>query len=55
MGVSITERGVSITEISKDRAEPEGYEGGQTYLWMNEKGHTNTSDYKPYGKVRCVN
>ena len=31
----------------KERAEPEGYEGGQTFLWMNEKGHTNTSDYKP--------
>jgi group II intron reverse transcriptase/maturase len=31
----------------KDRAEPEGYEGGQTFLWMNEKGHTNTTDYKP--------
>jgi hypothetical protein len=31
----------------KDRAESEGYEGWQTFLWMNEKGHTNTSDYKP--------
>jgi retron-type reverse transcriptase len=31
----------------KDRAEPEGYEGGQTFLWMNEKEHTNTTEYKP--------
>jgi len=31
----------------KDRAKPEGYEGGLTYLWMNEKGNTSTSDYKP--------
>lgn len=27
----------------KDRAEPEGYEGGQTFLWMTEKGDTNTA------------
>jgi RNA-directed DNA polymerase len=26
----------------KDRAEPEGYEGGETFLWMAEKGDTNT-------------
>jgi RNA-directed DNA polymerase len=26
----------------KDRAELEGYEGGQTFLWMAEKGDTNT-------------
>lgn len=31
----------------KDRAEPEGYKGGQTFLWMIEKGHTNTAEYKP--------
>lgn len=31
----------------KDRAAPEGYEGGQTFLWMTEKGHTNTAEYKP--------
>jgi len=31
----------------KDRAEPEGYEGGQTFLWMTEKGHTNTAENKP--------
>ncbi len=30
----------------KDRAEPEGYEGGQTYLWMTEKGYTNTTEHK---------
>jgi group II intron reverse transcriptase/maturase len=26
----------------KDRAEPEGYDGGQTFLWMTEKGNTDT-------------
>jgi RNA-directed DNA polymerase len=31
----------------KDRAEPEGYVGGQTFLWMTEKGHTNTTECKP--------
>jgi len=31
----------------KDRAEPEGHEGGQTFLWMTEKGHTNRAEYKP--------
>jgi RNA-directed DNA polymerase len=31
----------------KDRAEPEGYVGGQTFLWMTEKGHTNTTGDKP--------
>jgi RNA-directed DNA polymerase len=31
----------------KDRAEPEGYVGGQTFLWMTEKGHTNTAESKP--------
>jgi RNA-directed DNA polymerase len=31
----------------KDRSETEGYEGGQTYIWMIEKGHTNTMDEKP--------
>jgi hypothetical protein len=36
-----------------NRAEPEGYYGGQTFLWMNEKEHTNTKDY--YINVRCVN
>jgi hypothetical protein len=31
----------------KDRAEPEGYDGGQTFLWMTEKGDTNTTQSKP--------
>jgi len=31
----------------KDRAEPEGYDGGQTYLWMTEKGDTNTTGETP--------
>jgi RNA-directed DNA polymerase len=31
----------------KDRAAPEGYDGGQTYLWMTEKGHTNTTGCNP--------
>ena len=31
----------------KDRAEPEGYVGGQTFLWMTEKGHTDTTGGKP--------
>jgi group II intron reverse transcriptase/maturase len=31
----------------KDRAEPEGYDGGQTFLWMTEKGDTNTTERKP--------
>jgi group II intron reverse transcriptase/maturase len=31
----------------KDRAEPEGYDGGQTFLWMAEKGNTNTTESKP--------
>jgi len=35
------------TCLRKDRAEPEGYAGGQTFLWMTEKGHTNTTDGKP--------
>jgi group II intron reverse transcriptase/maturase len=35
------------TYFQKDRAEPEGYEGGQTFLWMNEKGNTNTTKDKP--------
>ena len=29
----------------KEKAEPESYEGGQTFLWMNEKGNTNTSEH----------
>jgi RNA-directed DNA polymerase len=35
------------TCLRKDRAEPEGNAGGQTFLWMNEKGHTNTTENKP--------
>jgi group II intron reverse transcriptase/maturase len=35
------------TYFQKDMAEPEGYEGGQTFLWMNEKGNTNTTKDKP--------
>jgi RNA-directed DNA polymerase len=31
----------------KDRAEPEGYDGGQTFLWMTEKGDTNTTGDTP--------
>ena len=31
----------------KDRAEPEGYGGGQTFLGMAEKGYTNTTESKP--------
>lgn len=31
----------------KDRAEPEGYDGGQTFMWMTEKGDTNTMERKP--------
>lgn len=31
----------------KDRAEPEGYVGGQTFLWMTEKGYTNTAGNEP--------
>jgi len=31
----------------KDRAEPEGYIGGQTFLWMAEKGNTNTTEGTP--------
>jgi group II intron reverse transcriptase/maturase len=31
----------------KDRADPEGYVGGQTFLWMTEKGNTNTTHDKP--------
>ena len=30
---------------SRDRAEPEEYEGGQTFLWMTEKGNTNTTEH----------
>jgi group II intron reverse transcriptase/maturase len=28
----------------KNRAEPEVYEGGQTFLWMTEKGNTNINE-----------
>jgi len=31
----------------KDRTEAEGYVGGQTFLWMTEKGDTNTTEFKP--------
>jgi group II intron reverse transcriptase/maturase len=31
----------------KDRTEAEGYVGGQTFLWMTEKGNTNTRAIKP--------
>ena len=30
----------------KNRAEPEIYEGGQTFLWMTEKGYTNINEQK---------
>jgi hypothetical protein len=30
----------------KDRTESEGYDGGQTFLWMTEKGDTNTTERK---------
>jgi hypothetical protein len=30
-----------------DRPEAELYFGGQTFLWMNEKGHTNIMGAKP--------
>jgi hypothetical protein len=32
------------TYQQKDRAEPEGYEGGQTFIWMTEKGNANTTE-----------
>ncbi|HLP34485.1 MAG TPA: group II intron reverse transcriptase/maturase [Amoebophilaceae bacterium] len=35
------------TYFQKDRAEPESYKGGQTFLWMTEKGDTNTTKDKP--------
>jgi RNA-directed DNA polymerase len=31
----------------RDRPEAEEYIGGQTFLWMTEKGHTNTTKSKP--------
>ena len=34
------------TCLQKDRAEPEGYAGGQTFIWMTENNITNADNSK---------
>jgi hypothetical protein len=31
----------TVTCQQRDRAEPEGYAGGQTYIWITENNITN--------------
>lgn len=41
------------TCLQKDRAEPEGYAGGQTFLWITENNLTNT-DQPRYGLLEQI-
>lgn len=41
------------TCLQKDRAEPEGYAGGQTFLWITENNLTNT-DQSTYGLLEQI-
>jgi RNA-directed DNA polymerase len=41
------------TCLQKDRAEPEGYAGGQTFLWITENNLTN-ADQPKYGLLEQI-
>lgn len=40
------------TCLQKDRAEPEGYAGGQTFMWITENNITNADN--PYGLLEQI-
>lgn len=38
----------------RDRAEPEGYAGGQTYIWITENNFANTTDKPSFGMLEQI-